>query len=806
MLIKKTKKLRQASRDELRVRAAQFLTILAERHGKSALTRLPTDEELFAKLDCTFGRENRPEQQLLALFRQRTKPKFFGSLTQPELTTQHLLNRLPTFEQRIIKRANNIVQGRFDLLGFRELDFGDPIDWHLEPVSRKRSPLLHWSRLNYLDSDVVGDKKIIWELNRHQYLVRLGQAYLLTHDERYAEVFVDHLNSWMDQNPPKVGINWASSLEVAFRSISWIWCFYFFRHSPTLTAATFLRALKFLYLHARHIETYLSTYFSPNTHLTGEALGLFSLGLMFPEFKEAERWKDVGSQILIDQLPLHVQADGVYFEQSSYYHRYTTDFYLHFLILARANDLKLPNEVEQALTTLLEHLMYITRPDGSTPFFGDDDGGRLTMLDCRPANDFRGTLATGAALLSRGDFKFVAGDACEQLLWLLGVEGLNRFDSLQVVEPLHRSKPFYQGGYYVMRDGWDREANYLLFDCGPHGTLNCGHAHADALSIDVAAHGRTVLVDPGTFTYTGSQELRNWFRGSQAHNTVVVDGKSSSQPAGPFSWDSVARTNLERWISTEEFDYVSGKHDGYERLQNPLAHSRSILFVKKNYWIVRDRLSSATLHKAQLRFQFDSTCRAEIKPTTGRDFVRELASELDIHCFAEGKTVSTVENGWVSRCYGERESAPAYVFTCQVTGESDVITFLVPQTSTQLEIREIETLGGRAFTITDKNNTDIVMIRTADRMECGRIVSDFEWLWGRFPTAAELKISRLLGINGKMVSIDGESVLNFSEPLDYLKGHRVSNELVSDTSKGSLTTPLPCEPFDRNALPILELA
>ena len=139
--------------------------------------------------------------------------------------------------------------------------------------------------MNYLDAAVTGDKKIVWELNRHQYFITLGQAYWLTGDQRYAQTFVSHLDSWMDQNPPKLGINWASSLEVAFRSISWLWALYFFKDSPALTAPTFLRTLKFLYLQARHLETYLSTYFSPNTHLTGEALGLFYLGTLLPEFR-----------------------------------------------------------------------------------------------------------------------------------------------------------------------------------------------------------------------------------------------------------------------------------------------------------------------------------------------------------------------------------------------------------------------------------------------------------------------------------------------------------------------------------------
>src|SRR5262249_39410378 len=162
-------------------------------------------------------------------------------------------------------------------------------------------------------------------------------------------------------------------------------------------------------------------------------------------------WRDLGSRILIEQLPSHVQSDGVYFEQSSYYHRYTTDFYLHFLLLSRANNFVLPAQVEESLVKLLDHLMYITRPDGSTPLFGDDDGGRLMLLDDRAADDFRGTLAVGSVVFNRGDYKFVADNAAETLLWLMGVDGLTHFDSLPVEPPAETSKPFFVSGYFVMR-------------------------------------------------------------------------------------------------------------------------------------------------------------------------------------------------------------------------------------------------------------------------------------------------------------------------------------------------------------------
>ena len=631
-------KLRNASLHELRVRASQRVAAFSERHGWSSLDKLP---------------DTVPSTDL-------STSRFFGGFESLEKSVVVLMSRWPETAQRIVEQADRICEGKFDLLGFTNLSFGDPIDWHFEPVSGKRIPLLHWSKLDYLDAGVAGDKKITWELNRHQYFMKLGQAYVLTGDQRYARTFVAHLESWMQANPPKLGINWASSLEVSFRSISWLWALYFFKGA--ISPETMKTALKFLYLNARHLESYLSTYFSPNTHLTGEALGLFYLGTLLPDFKEAKRWQALGRDILIEQIPVHVKPDGVYFEQSSYYHRYTTDFYLHFLILSRNNGLTLPKTVEDALVSLLDHLMYITRPDGTTPFFGDDDGGRLAMLDARDPNDFRPSLATGAALFARGDYKFVARDAAEELLWLLGVDGLQKYDSIVAHEPAETSKGFPDGGYFVMRDGWTDKSNYLLFDCGPHGALNCGHAHADALSFELAAHGRTVLVDPGTYTYTGSKELRDWFRSAHAHNTVTLDGQSHSVPDGAFTWKTIGQCRLRDWVTTDNFAYVSGE-------QHDLI--RSIFFLKRKYWVIRDTNYSSAEHTVEVHFHFNS----DTNPCLKDGVIHEPGSGLTIRGLGNGRWIE--ENQWISHCYGQKEPAKVFRFSAVLKPGESVYTFLL---------------------------------------------------------------------------------------------------------------------------------
>ncbi|HKG62241.1 MAG TPA: alginate lyase family protein [Pyrinomonadaceae bacterium] len=793
-LLTKLGKLRGRGLQELRVRGGQALRSFAERNFGS-LTALPDDRSLVKLLDPRAPSTD----TLLDRFRLReetNRATFFISAKRKKQTINELLLRWPNARNEIVEAGDRIVAGKFDLLGYRQLSFGDPIDWHLEPVSGRRSPAEHWSRIDEFDVDKIGDQKITRELSRHQYFIILGQAYWITDDERYARTFVSHLESWMDQNPPKLGTHWSSSLEIAFRSISWLWAFHFFKHSRSLTNEVFTRALKFLYVNARHVETYLSTYFSPNTHLTGEALGLFYLGSLLPEFEHANRWKTIGRKILLDQLPIHVRADGVYFESSSYYHRYTADFYTHFLLLSRLTGDDVPTEVEDRLQALMDHLMYITRPDGTTPFYGDDDGGRLLFLDRSRSNDFGAVLSNGAVLFQRPDYKFVAGSVREETLWLMGHESLKTFDDLAGREPAQTCAAFHASGYYVMRDGWSPQSNFLLFDCGPHGTVNGGHAHADALSFELAANGRTLLIDPGTHTYTASKKLRDWFRGSEGHNTLVIDDQPSSVTGDPFSWKFIAGSRCSNSRSQAVFNFVEGSHDGYTRLDTPLTHARSIFFLKNGYWILCDRLTGRGNHEADLLFHFPPGVTLELESNSELAALGEGENLLSLNVFGSSTGEWKRETGWVSYCYGSIGEAPVARFSTRVVGDANLITFLLPQNGAlqaNLTVREVEAINGRGFEVSHEGGFDVVMIATAPgrEVETERLASDFAWTWARFSNHEDRMPTDLILLDGAVLKLEGREMLKSSARLSYLVAQRIGEEFSVETEGTVLNLRLP---------------
>ena len=529
----------------------------------------------------------------------RREPQFFFSADSiPELCAR-LRERFPKETDQIIKRAERICQHRFDLLGYRDLDYGTEVDWHLDRVHGKQAPRKPWFKIHYLDFAEVGDSKLTWELSRHQHLVTLAKAFRLTGESKYSTELFRQWKHWHRANPYPIGVNWASSLEVAFRSLSWLWVYFLMSGSDAMPAEFRSELYRSLAVSGRHIEKYLSTYFSPNTHLLGEGAALLFIGTLCPALQRAEQWQLLGWKVLQEAADHQVRSDGLHFEQSIYYHGYALDFFLHAMVLASRNGIAVPAQFERTVERMLNALCVLGR-SGPVPRLGDDDGGRVFDGQRNRWNDdyVLDPLATGAVLFRRGDFKSVATQPREEMVWLLGDSGLTEFDRLPAVAVASGSIAFPDSGLYVMSS--DDLGRQLVIDAGPQGADTAGHGHSDALGVTANCGGRALLIDPGTFEYVGAGLERNRFRSTKAHNTLVVDGLDQAEPNGPFGWGRLPNVRAEQWINGENFDFFVGSHDGYARLTDPVVHRRSVFFLKSRFSLVRDQALGLGEHRLDL--------------------------------------------------------------------------------------------------------------------------------------------------------------------------------------------------------------
>jgi len=606
-------------------------------------------------------------------FRTREN-RFPVAATVLPVVRERILSEFPGAAAEAAADIERLQRGRFNLLGYRDLDFSDcasrraegtgvsrpgGVDWQIDPVHGRRPPVAWWSRVPFLDP-AVGDHKIIWELNRHQHFLRLGRAAWLTGDPACRRTFAGHLRGWLEQNPPGMGINWSSMLELGLRSLSWLWALHLFSSQPAAEKAAhgdgadpwIPGLLAGLHAQLQQVLRNLSRYFSPNTHLTGEALALYVCGRALPELRDAAGWATAGRQILLEQIGVQVTPDGGHCERATHYLRYTLDFYLMALAFARATaDGAATGAFEEACERLAWATRLLSDEGGRLPNIGDDDGGRLWPLREREPGDVRDSLAAAAILLDRPGL--LVGRLPEEPLWLLGPSL-----AWPGAQPSHGDGDRRAAvcgaegvamGYHVARP---RPGDHLVIDAGPHGFLNGGHAHADSLSIVYTVGNRPLAIDPGTFTYTMSREWRDRLRSSAWHNTLTVDGRSQSVPDGPFHWRNAAAAHAQASERGEGYWFFEGVHDGYL----PLVHRRRVAALDSGCLVVVDTVVGTGDHLAEVHWHLDGAWKARREAEGVIVLDHELGGSCQIATPGNTPAVLVADEatglGWRSPAYG----------------------------------------------------------------------------------------------------------------------------------------------------------
>jgi hypothetical protein len=733
------------------------------------------------------GFQNRP-----ALADPQTFGRFFFLPAEIPALCAELKQVLPSQANNIVLRAEEICNHRFDLLGYKDLDYGAEIDWHCDVVHGKRGPREPWFKVKYLDFDQVGDSKITWELNRLQHFVTLAKAYWLTGNDKFALEIFAQWTHWHRENPYPIGINWASSLEVGYRSLSWIWAFFLLQDCPIFTTELRRQWQYALSLNGRHIETYLSTYFSPNTHLLGEALALFFLGTMFPGMKSAARWQRRGWEILQTEAAKQVRSDGFYFEQSTYYHVYALDIFLHARILAELNGVEILPAFDSILQRMLNALLLLVRA-GIAPSVGDDDGGRIFDPLRNRAEHMLDPLATGAVLYRRGDFKFAAGNVREETLWLLGVKGLAAFDLLPTSEPSVSSTALEESGFYLMAD--EKCGQQLFIDAGPLGAGSGGHGHADALSVELVHDGRSILIDPGTFEYVGDGDERARWRGTAAHNTMQVDGLDQAEGTGPFSWQNPPHVKVDQWINGQQFDLFQGRHDGYSRLPSPVIHRRWVFHRKEKFWLVRDVAEGRGTHQLEIAWHIGPT----LSPVASKNciFANDRDSLALLTADGDGWSQSVRRDYW-SRAYGHKERASVVNFGTKIELPADFVTLLIAGRNSrahQGQLVRINKFNGEAvcgYRYSDPREEHNFVFASEPRpWVLGAWASDASFLYWWFDR--EREESALILCGGSYADAGGRRVLTCTRLVGYAEvlSFAAKAELfLSDPEQVTLQMPL----------------
>ena len=595
------------------------------------------------------------------------------SLEIQPLTSEYLefytLN-FPNLKKDIQIEADKICENRITFFS-KEVDFGVQIDWNRDWITGKKWPR---KKVNYRTSQ-IGDPKDIWELNRHQFLLLLGKAFFLSGDEKYSQKALDIMESWVDQNPPLRGINWASSIEFSMRQLSWLWTLKFLKNSKYLNERVLKKIKTSMFLQTYFITKHLSFYSSAGNHLISELACMIIVGICLGQ----TGWVKKALSVLTEQIDNQIHSDGVGAEQSSSYQVHTMEFYTLALLAAKEIGITFPEKIIRGLHRGAIFLNSISNGNGDLISIGDNDSGEILKLSQKYKN-----YKTLISLISfiTDDYNLLQDDIYldEKSFWLLGPK---KYYSLVKRAKNGSSKlrdSFPVGGYYILRKVLNNKRIKIIFDCGPIGMKPmAGHGHADALSFILFVNDFPVFIDPGTYTYFKNDFWRNYFRGTTAHNTLTINKKNQVIFRGRFLVAKQGICECLEWIPSQK---VSGQFKGYSKRRKKTVHLRTIKFDTMDGVVsIHDSVEVKDQASIEQYFHLGKKCdliphqNNVFKIKTPRDeFYLELDKNIKTEVY-NGDEILPL--GWYSEMYNSKQKTITLMGKKQKYKSENIVTRII---------------------------------------------------------------------------------------------------------------------------------
>lgn len=550
--------------------------------------------------------------------------------------------------------ADQVGLGLLTYFEHTQAQVGFPPDWHTNPFTGHRTPAYsHWSKIPDFGS---GDIKVIWEPSRFGFTYALVRAYWRTGAEIYPEVFWKLVEDWRVHNPPQCGVNWKCGQEVSFRVMAWIFGLYGFMGSPVTTPECTAALSQMIGVSGMRIEANMDYALSQrNNHSISEATGLWSIGTLFPEFRQSARWREIGTHVLERLGRELIYDDGTFVQHSVNYQRLMLHDYIWAIRLGDLHRRVFSDTLKKRVSRAGNFLQQIQNSEsGEVPYFGENDGALILPLSNCDYQDFRPVVQAVHYMLN-GSRCCQSGPWDEDLLWLFGPEALN---SPLIPVEIKECKAEI-GGCYTLR----ARNGFVFVRCA---TFKDRPGHADLLHVDLWWRGQNVACDAGTFSYNAQHPWDNSLVRTVYHNTVTVDRRDQMDRVSRFLWLPWIRSKVTYSGETpkKNISYWEGEHNGYHRLKSPVNHRRGIIRLGDDWWLILDRLTSAGEHTYELQwlipdvpYEWNETARELSLQTSVGPYLLRLGAYHELPICSLARAEERTARGWRARYYNTLEPA-----------------------------------------------------------------------------------------------------------------------------------------------------
>lgn len=545
----------------------------------------------------------------------------------------------------------------------KKINISREIDFHKDIKNK-----LHFPKSFSKEIDIrfgkFGSAKYVWEINRLQFLVPLAVKFKSSENIKYLNIFQKIITSWIKENPYLAGVNWQSNLEVNLRLISFILAWQILNACELMEINAKFKSfcksqwIPEIYKHCVFSRKNPSRFSSANNHAIGEFAGLYLATSVF-RFRESKAWNEYAVRGLEREIIRQHSRSGINLEQASAYQIFTAELLLlcySFDKLGNSNSLS--GDFLNRLRQIIDYICAFTDKNLNHPNYGDNDDGQVWWSKTE-SDRVNSLLVCAAILFEDPAYKSKSMHLDTKNRIMFGDEGEKIYNDLKRTAVYNKSAVYQSDGYAILRKRLpEKREIFLNFKCTPLGLGKiAAHGHADALSFTLNINGVPFIIDSGTYTYHEKPELRKYFVGISAHNTIRINTDEPARYVGPTLWLDHYKAKIESTALQSDIEVVRSSHNGY--LRKGFFHKRSIKFDKrKNKIEITDKITNKKRRPTKIEFflHINPQLRFEIK--NEKFLVRDEFSNaaIEIETALDSKIISGQKKpllGWYSKKFDQ---------------------------------------------------------------------------------------------------------------------------------------------------------
>ena len=570
------------------------------------------------------------------------------------------LEILPSnYKKELINVADQIMKYNFNFLGTGKTSWGENYSWDYDIKSNYKWEHKFYS--SYSQNDLMPgngvDIKIPWELNRLHHLVTLAQAYKISNNKKYLNECLGQVKNWQKNNPLCFGINWTSTMEVSIRAVNLIVLLNIIFDSKDCLFKDKKFIIDIIIEHGLFIVNNLeigicSSGLVAGNHYLANISALFIIGISFKGFNDSKYWVKVGMKSLEDAIKWMVDEEGFYFESSTSYHRFALELFIYPYIFGKSFNLVFSKNYEKKLEKMADIIISLMTPGGIIPQIGDNDNGRLLILNYPTKDDVNNYnyLIETCSLLFGNKYKNKIKKYSYDLLWIQNQKYHDDHASQRIDQKSENliGDIYSKSGLYILKN--DKKSDYMLLRCASENisSLNA-HSHNDALNFELWISGKRIIVDPGTFCYSSDPILRNNFRSSFSHNGLIINDKELNEiSSSTFGIDWRTKAGCLKFDVKNSKAEMLFEHDSYYNDLDIIVN-RSIVY-DSNSWMINDKIigNLAKVDSANCLFIFPPEIKSISKTSLNEYIIDGLAK---IKC--NNSDTMLISNALFSESYGK---------------------------------------------------------------------------------------------------------------------------------------------------------